>query len=686
MKFFPYFVFLIATCTFSQQTDLVNFQKLSATVEPILASESVQGTIKVDFITKKDTDSIYLDAINMQLTETDFKTGNLSATENKIWFTGKFQKGKTYTASFQYSATPKQTLYFTGDQIWTQGQGKYTSHWLPSLDDMNDKMEFDLSIVVPEDKKVLSNGRLRDISAEKNNKKEYHFDMQKPMASYLVAFAAGDFEKSEITSKSGIPIEVYLSTEDTANFEPTYRHTQQIFDFLEAEIGVAYPWQNYKQVPVRDFLYAGMENTSCTIFSEAFVVDSIGYNDRNYVTVNAHELAHQWFGNLVTETSGTHHWLQEGFATYFALLAEREIFGDDYYYWKLYQSAEQLKILSDEGKGQSLLDPTASSLIFYEKGAWALHVLKERIGEEAFKNAISAYLKKYKFKNVSTEDFVAQVKAFTGTDISAWEKDWLHQTAFKAEQAFNSLVQSPFMTKYFEVARLAAIPLAEKKIPLATALTFPNDYIGQEAVLQLANEPLELAIPLYKKGFESNNLYVRQAIALSVSEIPIALTTEFEQLLEDNSYVTQEAALYSLSLNFPKNTPTYLNKMDGVVGFQNKNIRQLWLALAIVTSDYKISEKENFKAELRGYTSEKFSFEIRQKAFEYVSQLGLYNEEVVKNLVNASVHHNWRFRSASRELLDEVLKNPGVMNVLERSMNSFSAKEKAYLMNVFADK
>ena len=93
-----------------------------------------------------------------------------------------------------------------------------------------------------------------------------------------------------------------------------------------------YPWKIYRQIPVRDFLYAGMENTTSTIFSQDFVVDSIGFNDKNYINVNAHELAHQWFGDLITSQSSKHHWLQEGFATYYALLAERQLFGDDYFY------------------------------------------------------------------------------------------------------------------------------------------------------------------------------------------------------------------------------------------------------------------------------------------------------------------------------------------------------------------
>ena len=685
MKFFSFLVFLLSISAFSQQTHVVDFTKISATVQPIVETESIAGSMRVTFQTKKKTDSIFLDAIQTKISKSDFNEGSISVTDKKIWFTGKFEPNKTYTASFKYEANPKQTLYFTGDQIWTQGQGKYTSHWLPSIDDMNDKIEFDLSFAVPRGTELISNGTRKSVALV-DGLQLFTYDMQKPMSSYLVAFAMGDFVKKELTAKSGIPIELYLSTKDSTNFEPTYRYTKEIFDFLEAEIGVPYPWQNYKQVPVRDFLYAGMENTSCTIFSEAFIVDEIGFNDRNYVHVNSHELAHQWFGNLVTETSGTHHWLQEGFATYYALLAEREIFGDDYYYWKLYQSAEQLKALSDEGKGQSLLDPKASSLIFYEKGAWALHILKERIGEEAFKNAVAAYLKKYKFKNVTTEDFVNQVKAVTGTDISSWEKDWLQQTAFKGEQAFTSLLKSPFMNTYFEVARLANVPLAEKKIKLTTALTFPDDYTGQEAISQVVGEPLEQTVPLYKKGLESNNLFVRQAIALLVPEVPIALKTEFETLLQDDSYTTQEAALYLLWTNFPKDAAMYLDTMEGVVGFQDKNIRQLWLALASITPGYNVSEKENFVKELQDYTSETYSFEIRQKAFQYISQLGLYTEAVIANLVQASVHHNWRFRNASRELLDEVLKKPEWKEALQKQIDTFSAKEKAYLRKVFTNR
>lgn len=684
-------LFFSSLTAFAQQTDIVDFLNINATVNPNAAEKSITGTVKCSFKVLQKTDSIFLDAKNMKIISFALEGIVVKAGSDKIWLSDNFEAGKTYTAFFTYEAKPKQTLYFFGNEIWTQGQGKYTSHWLPSIDDVNDKIEFDLTIASPLNKSVIANGKLLK-PEERDVQKYWHFDMKEPMSSYLVAFAIGDFDKKELTSNSGIPIELYYKPSDSLKVEPTYRYSKQIFDFLETEIDVPYPWQNYKQVPVRDFLYAGMENTSATFFSEAFVVDSTGFNDRNYVNVNAHELAHQWFGDMVTEKAGEDHWLQEGFATYYALLAERDIFGEDYYYWQLYQTAEQLKAMSDEGKGESLLNPKASSLTFYQKGAWALHILRERIGDAAFKTAIKNYLEKYKFKNVSTEDFLNEVKAVAQVDISDFEKNWLQQSAFQSEEAYQSLLKSSFIKKYFEVSALRATPLADKKDSLKTALTFPNDFIGQEAVYQLVDEPLSETLPLYKAAFESNNLYVRQAVALSLQSIPRELQTEYESLLHDASYVTMETALYQLWMQFPEKRTEYLDKAKGVEGFQNKNIRQLWLALALVTEGYENVEtmpagwqEENHLKELRNYTSTEYSFEIRQKAFEYVNELQLWDLETLKNLLEACIHPTWRFSKPSKDMLHDLLQNEQYYEQIKVLGRQVSEKAANYLNSIIKE-
>jgi aminopeptidase N len=685
VKFFLTFsLFLFSIQLFSQQTDIVDFLKIEASIGPDTVEKKIEGRFLATFEVLKETDSIFMDAVNIKINDVQTKNFKITSDGKEVWFVGNFEKGKTYKADFWYSMIPKQTLYFFGDEIWTQGQGKYTSHWLPSIDDVNDKIEFDLMFLIPKDKSVVANGKLIDLQ-NVNEVIAWRFDMEKPMSSYLVAFAIGEFNKKDLASNSGIPIELYYKPSDSLKVEPTYRYSKQIFDFLETEIGIPYPWQNYKQVPVRDFLYAGMENTTATFFSEAFVVDSIGFNDRNYVNVNAHELAHQWFGDMVTEKASEDHWLQEGFATYYALLAEKDIFGDDYYYWQLYQTAEQLKTASDEGKGESLLNPKASSLTFYQKGAWALHILRERIGDEAFKTAIKNYLEKYKFKNVSTDDFLNEVKGVSAIDISDFERKWLQQSAFKGEEAYQSLLKSEFIKKYFEVSALRATPLKDKKLQLKTALTFPNDFIGQEAVYQLAGELLSETLPLYKNAFESNNLYVRQAVALSLQTIPKEFQKEYESLLNDDSYVTMETALYQLWMQFPEKRTEYLNKTKGIEGFQNKNIRQLWLTLALITEDYENSEKENYLKELKNYTSTDYSFEIREKAFEYVNELQLWDLETLKNLVEACVHPTWRFSKPSKEMLSNLLQDKKYYEQIKVLGRQVSEKAANYLNSIIKE-
>jgi len=664
---------------YSQQ--MVDFKHIKAVLEPVSDAKMVKGDIQVTFKVLAPIDSLFLDAKNFTITDQSLEGTQVHGSSDKIWFEGPFEEGREYHAYFSYEAFPKQAIYFTNEQIWTQGQGKYTSHYLPSLDVMTDKIEFDLSIVIPSEKTAIANGNLIDIT-DYNGKKRWNFDMKHPMASYLVAIAIGEYKSMKLQQTS-TAMEVFYKPEDSTKVEPTYRYTAQIMTFLESELGVAFPWSIYKQVPVEDFLYAGMENTTATFFSQAFVVDSIGFIDRNYVNVNAHEMAHQWFGDLVTETDGFHHWLHEGFATYYALLAEREIFGDDYYYWKLYNTAEQLKDLSEKGKGERLLNEKASSLTYYEKGAWALHILRETMGNNAFRDGITSYLEKFAYQNVTTDDFIAEMQRQTEIDLQIWKKNWLEQTAFKAEEAYNSLVKSSFMKSYFEIAALRNVPIQDKKERLQLALREGNELIGQEAIYQLSETHYEESLPLYEQAMRSKNLMIRQAIALSMDEIPLPFKKNYEQLLNDDSYLTKEAALYNLWINFPEDRIHYLKTTQDIIGFQDRNFRQLWLVLSLHTDSIAGEIKLNYLKELQSYTQPTYSYEIREKAFEYLNSMDLLSDEVLKNLVNACVHHYWRFRDAARELLKAQIGREGVQDRVLAMYADFSTEEKAYLKRTY---
>jgi aminopeptidase N len=650
--------------SFSQQTGMVDFTTGKAFISfSDLSQKEIEGKIIYNFDILQNTDSIVVDARDFERIEyvlDEAFQGSLY-NNNQLIIKHHFKENTSHSIEILFKTNPKKAMYFIdwdyangNKQVWTQGQGKYTSQWLPSFDDMNEKVEFDLTIEFDNTYEVIANGKL--VNKTKNTETSiWHYDMEKPMSSYLLALAIGKYSKYTEVSKSGIPLEMYFYPEDSLKFEPTYRYSKQMFDFLEEQIGVPYPWQNYKQVPVKDFLYAGMENTSTTLFSDAFVVDSIGFVDKNYVNVNAHELAHQWFGDLVTETSGTHHWLQEGFATYYALLAEKDVFGEDYYYWRLYEYAQELIEQNKAGGSTSLLNPKSSSTTFYKKGAWILHLLRENVGDNVFKTGVKNYLQKYKFKNVETKNFIDEVEQVSGEDLSLFVQNYLENI-----DAFQSLLKR----KSDEILKKqrnkgVVFPCKSTNINQDSFAKWDllygsiNDFSRVDFFKSLVSNSLVDKNKLFKGILNSKDIKVRQEVAKTMSSIPLELKTEYQSLLNDASYVTIEAALFNLWSNFPLQRKEYLDKTKGIKGFNDKNIHQLWLVLSLITEDYEPNNKAKYFEELTNYTSPKYGFETRQTAFQYLNQIQACNAKCKQNLQQATEHHNWRFSKFAKALLKD---------------------------------
>ena len=643
-------LFLFFTSLYSQQVNVVDLEKIQADLK-FEDQNKISGSVSVKFKIVEAVDSVYLDAIHMDFTNLELRTSNnmlLQGSDyhveaDKLIVFYDFAENENYILNFKYVAQPKKALYFIDDQIWSQGQGKYTSNWLPSIDDMNEKIEFDLSITYDADYSVLANGKLVETKAESPNQITWHYDMEKPMSSYLVALAIGKYDKKTETSSSGIPLEYYYYPQDSTKVEPTYRYSKLMFDFLENEIGVPYPWEIYRQVPVKDFLYSGMENTSLTIFSDALVVDSIAFNDQNYVNVNAHELAHQWFGDLVTATSGEHHWLQEGFATYYALLAEREVFGEDYFYWQLYEHAQQLLKQENAGESTSLLNPKSSSLTFYQKGSWALHVLRERVGDAAFREAVKNYLEKHKFQNVETSDFIIEIEKASGQDLSEFVKIWIEDSVLPQDDMVKSLNKSAFIREFLDVSC--------QTYPSKCGDYLVSDISDRAKIKILLQEGYDVKLEDFNNGIK-----VRQAIAQKLTTIPLEFRSAYESLLKDKSYLTIETALYNLWVNFPMDRAKYLQQTSSIYGFSDYNVKLLWLVLHLNTIEYQPDKKQAVFEELRTYTDPKYSFEVRMNAFNYLKLINGFDDISIKNLMQAKKHHNWRFQQFAKRLHEELEK------------------------------
>ena len=385
-------------------------------------------------------DSLWLDGINLKVFAV-----RINGQEDKQYKVHKrgisfhpeepFKAGENLKIEIRYEARPRRGMYFVGwndpagkarKQIWTQGQGIDHRHWVPHVDDQRDKLRTSLEVIFDKGYEVVSNGELKE-KEDLGATVRWKYELSKPHSSYLMMLAVGQYARSEEESGSGIPLYNYYYPHWKYRYEYTYYKNREIFDFMEQEVGVPFPWENYRQVPVVDFQHGAMENTAATIFGDFYFVDSLSFNDENYVMINAHELAHQWFGNWVTAEHSDHHWLHEGFATYYSWLVMKEIFGNedfDKVRWQSYKNVAYAESLDDI----PLQNGNAGSARFYDKGAWLLHMLKKEMGDALYKEAIMRYLDAYKKSIVTSADFIEVCESVSGKDLTPFFDQWLFQS------------------------------------------------------------------------------------------------------------------------------------------------------------------------------------------------------------------------------------------------------------------
>ncbi|MEQ9262250.1 MAG: M1 family metallopeptidase [Owenweeksia sp.] len=428
-----------------------DFTHMSVSITPVPAQNEIRGIAELFFVAEEPQDSIYLNGVKINYHSVRLNNDSVSYGYNDqgIWLMPERQNLKdTNHITITYDCQPRKGLFFIGwddetgqspKQIWTQGQGIDHRHWIPHKDDQTDKLTMDIRVEFDAGYEVISNGELVEVK-EGEVSSNWHYRMDKPMSSYLIALVIGQYDSKATMSKSRIPLTQYYYPDREGDYEWYYAHNEEIFNFLQEEVGVAFPWANYKQVPVKNFHHGAMENTTATIFGDFFLVDEIAFNDRNYTYVNAHELAHQWFGNLVTAIGSDHHWLHEGFATYYQWLSEENLYGQDHFDWLRWTEA-QLVFEASRNDSIPLGNGKAGSYRFYQKGAWVLYMLKQKLGKRKFDMAIQHYLQKNAFGVVNTDSLNSSLKAVTGMDYSAFFTDWVF-TAGEPVLQFESVTEN----------------------------------------------------------------------------------------------------------------------------------------------------------------------------------------------------------------------------------------------------
>tara|TARA_B110000116_G_C16793855_1_gene565439 strand:- start:673 stop:3072 length:2400 start_codon:yes stop_codon:yes gene_type:complete len=455
-------------------------------------------------------DSLYLDAPNIIIHHILMDEKEIKFSQNKkgitLFFIKPLSWENSYTVTIDYHCFPRKGIYFIGwndeqnlsrKQIWTQGQGIDNRHWIPHYDEMNDKLITELIIHFDKDYKVLSNGNLID-KTEEGDLTKWHYKITSPHPSYLIMLGIGEYDILKKTAESGTPLNLYYYPDWESRVSSAYRLSKEMFDYLEREIDVPYPWESYAQIPVQDFMYGAMENTTATLFGDFYFVDSVSFNDINYVYVNAHELAHQWFGNCITSRTSSHHWLQESFATYYGYMVEKEFFGKNYFD-NTRRKAKDKSLKEALKNDNPVACSFAGGVRKYPKGAMVLDMLKYVVGEDEYRKAIKHYLEKHAYENVDSEDLLIAFHESLGLSLDWFWEQWVYkggepnyEVSYKRiKQEVTFIVEQVHDTT--ELVRLF-------KMPIIFEIHFTDGTsISKEVIIESKQEEVKIKIPMGKK-------------------------------------------------------------------------------------------------------------------------------------------------------------------------------------------
>lgn len=339
----------------------------------------------------------------------------------------------TASVAIDYEVAPRRGMYFRysdtsgrglHDQVWTQGEDEDNHFWLPMYDNPNDQATSEVRATVRGDWKVLSNGVLLDTRKNSDGTSTWHWRLDQPHAGYLIMIAAGNYLVTRDTV-DGIPLEYWTYPESPERVVSTFQNTPDIIRFFNKLIGVRYPWPKYAQVMLEDFMYGGMENTSATTLNDYSLVDWRGRVEYNPDGLIAHEAAHQWFGDLITNRSWDHLWLHESYATYLASRYTLYKYGSDAFAKEMYD-AGQSGIKSDQTAGRN---PVSGGQGFtsnvYDRGSRILHMLNSLVGEENFWRAHRLFLERHKHGLVETRDLQIAFEDATGQNLSWFFDEWI---------------------------------------------------------------------------------------------------------------------------------------------------------------------------------------------------------------------------------------------------------------------
>lgn len=338
------------------------------------------------------------------------------------------------TFEIQYKGIPEEGLRIIANKFgdrtfFSENWPNKTRHWLPSIDHPYDKATSEFLVKAPSKYQVVSNGILLEESVLGNNTKLTHWKQSVPVSCWLFVLGIAEFAVQQVDQFDGKAIQTWVYPQDReAGFADFAEPTKQVLAFYSNYVG---PFAYEKLANVQSTVSGGgMETSSAIYYAEKLITGKKEVRLRNVVI---HEIAHQWFGNAVTESTWDDAWLSEGLTTFFTLLFIEHAYGHDEYIAGVKNAK---KSVYDYIKKDSLFSIVSNrsaetgavtSGLTYQKGAWIMHMLRDKIGEVNFRNGIQAYYKKYFNANATTNDLIAEMEKSSNQHLQPFFNQWLNK-------------------------------------------------------------------------------------------------------------------------------------------------------------------------------------------------------------------------------------------------------------------
>jgi aminopeptidase N len=458
------------------------------------------------------TDSVRLDAANLTIdAATDARGKRLKFTADTAGVTVRLPKraqpGDTISFTLRYRTVPERGAYFVPRRrvVWTQGEAIETRSWVPTYDAPNDKTTWEFLVTADTGLSVLSNGRLVEVTRTADGAHQvWHWSQELPASTYLYSVVVGPFTVLRDHWR-GIPVDYWVATDTIDAGWRAFGETPSIIETYSQLLGVNFPWAKYDQAIIPDFTYGGMENVSATTQTDLALHAAGAEPEQSGRGLNAHELAHQWFGDLITSATWAHIWLNEGLTSYMESVHREKSRGWDAgqeSWWDQQQEAmaadlnqERPLVWGQQPPGEDPIQLFFSGHV-YPKGAQLAHQLRRLLGDSVFWAGMRQFLTGNAYRPVETRDYAIAFEQVSGRDLDWFFDQWAYGIGYPKVRVARQW-DPDGKALHLTVEQLQQIDSLHPlfRFPVTVRVTTRDSVVRQELMITKQSETFVLALP-----------------------------------------------------------------------------------------------------------------------------------------------------------------------------------------------